>query len=31
MSNTLGGIIFIHPLRVTVFYSLSQSIKLPRC
>ena len=28
--STLGGIIFIHPLRVTVIASLSQSNYLPR-
>ena len=30
MSDTLGDIIFIQSLRSTVFYSLSQSIVLPR-
>ena len=31
LPGTLGGIIFVQPLRVTVSFSLSQSERLPRC
>nr|DAH40550.1 MAG TPA: hypothetical protein [Caudoviricetes sp.] len=31
VSSTLGKIIFIHLLCVTLSYSLSQSIRLARC